>query len=82
MGKIEVKRGRRGKKWRKRHVDALAGHNGPRVLGFIDASRKGAKKNRKKLTHVSLFVCMSAGNSDMLVFLSVFFPTMRIFHFF
>ena len=32
------------------------------------------KKNRKKLTNVSLYVCMSAGNSEMLVFLSVFFP--------
>ena len=27
MGKIEVKSGGRGKKWRKRHVDALAGHS-------------------------------------------------------
>ncbi len=33
---------------------------------------KGAKK-QKKLTNVSLYVCMSAGNSEMLVFLSVFF---------
>jgi len=36
----------------------------------------------KKLTNVSLYVCMSAGNSEMLVFLSVFFPTMRIFQVF
>ena len=35
---------------------------------------EGAKKNRKKLTNVSLYVCMSAGNSEMLVFISVFFP--------
>ena len=34
---------------------------------------KGAKKNIKKLTNVSLFVCMSAENSKMLVFLC-FFP--------
>ena len=33
------------------------------------------KKNRKKLTNVSLYVCMSAGNSEMLVFISVFFST-------
>ena len=30
------------------------------------------KKKQKKLTNVSLYVCMSAGNSEMLVFLSVF----------
>ena len=39
-----------------------------RVLG------KGATKNIKKLTNVSLYVCMSAENSKMLVFY-VFFPT-------
>ena len=43
---------------------------------------EGAKKNRKKVTNVSLYVCMSAGNSEMLVFLSVFFPTTRIFQVF
>ena len=32
------------------------------------------KKTEKKLTNVSLYVCMSAGNCEMLVFLSVFFP--------
>ena len=37
------------------------------------------KKTEKKLTNVSLYVCMSAGNSEMLVFLSVFSPTMRNF---
>ena len=36
--------------------------------------RKRCKKTEKKLTNVSLYVCMSAGNSEMLVFLSVFFP--------
>ena len=35
---------------------------------------KGAEKNRKELTKVSLYVCMSAGKSEMLVFISVFFP--------
>ena len=35
---------------------------------------KGAEKNRKKLTKVCLYVCMSAGKSEMLVFISVFFP--------
>ena len=34
---------------------------------------KDAKKTEKKLTNVSLYVCMSAGNSEMLVFISVFF---------
>ena len=43
---------------------------------------EGAKKTEKKLKNVSLYVCMSAGNSEMLVFLSVFFPTMRIFQVF
>jgi hypothetical protein len=32
------------------------------------------KKTEKKLTKVSLYVCMSAGKSEMLVFISVFFP--------
>ena len=35
---------------------------------------EGAKKNIKKLTNVSLYVCMSAENSKMLVFLMFFFP--------
>ena len=43
---------------------------------------EGAKKQKKKLRNVSLYVCRSAGNSEMLVFLSVFFPTMRIFQVF
>ena len=34
---------------------------------------ESAKKNIKKLTNVSLYVCMSAENSKMLVFLC-FFP--------
>ena len=34
---------------------------------------KGAKKTLKKLTNVSLYVCMSAENRKMLVFLC-FFP--------
>ena len=46
------------------------------------------KKNRKKLTNVSLYVCsmyvvcMSAGNSEMLVFLSVFSQQCAFFKFF
>ena len=32
------------------------------------------KKTEKKLTKVSFYVCMSAGKSEMLVFISVFFP--------
>ena len=32
------------------------------------------KKQRNKLTNVILYACMLAGNSEMLVFLSVFFP--------
>ena len=31
-------------------------------------------QKKQKKTNVSLYVCMSAGNSEMLVFLSVFFP--------
>ena len=45
--------------------------------------RGRCKKKQKKTKNVSLYVCMSAGNSEMLVFLSVFFsPTMRIFQVF
>ena len=44
--------------------------------------RGRCKKTEKKLTNVSLYVCMSAGNSEMFVFLSVFFPTMCIFQVF
>ena len=40
------------------------------------------KKQKKKLTNVSLYVYMSAKNSEMIVFISVFFPTMRIFQIF
>ena len=36
----------------------------------------------KNSKNVSLYVCMSGGNSEMLVFLSVFSPTMRIFQVF
>ena len=37
--------------------------------------RKGkVQKKTEKITNVSLYVYMSAGNSEMLVFLSVFFP--------
>ena len=37
------------------------------------------KNKQKKLTNVSLYVCMSAGNSEMLVFLSVFFSNNAYF---
>ena len=40
------------------------------------------KKTQKKLTNVSLYVCMSAGNSEMLVFLSVFSQQCALFKFF
>ena len=40
---------------------------------------EGAKK---KLTNVSLYVCMSAENSKMLVFFYVFFPTVVIYRLF
>ena len=37
---------------------------------------------RPKLTFVSLYVCMSAENSKMLVFFYVFFPTVVIYRLF
>ena len=52
------------------------------VLAFLRSKplRGRCKKKQKKLTNVSLYVCMSAGNSEMLVFISVFSPpTMHIF---
>ena len=40
------------------------------------------KKHKKKLKNVSLYVCMSAENSKMLVFFYVFFPTVVIYRLF
>ena len=43
-------------------------------LEILNTSKlgKGSKKNIKKLTNVSLYVCMSAENSKMLVFVCFF----------
>ena len=63
----------------------LAMHENKRFFFIINAFPKGKvhkKKTEKKLTNVILNVCMPAGNSEMLVFLSVFFPTMCIFQVF
>ena len=43
--------------------------------------RKRCKKT-EQLTNIRLFVCMSAGNSEMLVFLSVFSQQCAFFKFF
>ena len=44
------------------------------LLCLLDKESKGkVQKKHKKLTNVSLYVCMSAENSKMLVFY-VFFP--------
>ena len=40
------------------------------------------KKTTEKLTNVSLYVCMSAGNSEILVFISVFSQQCAFFEFF
>ena len=46
-----------------------------KVANFLQSPKgKVQKKTEKKLTNVSLYVCMSALNSELLVFLSVFFP--------
>ena len=42
-------------------------------MGVLGLFRERCKKNIKKLTNVSLYVCMSAENRKMLVFLC-FFP--------
>ena len=43
-------------------------------LGWKSLCWEGAKKNIKKLTNISLYVCMSAEKSKMLVFFYVFSP--------
>ena len=48
----------------------------------ISLGEGAKKKHKKKLTNVSLYVCMSAENSKMLVFFYVFFPTVVIYRLF
>ena len=48
----------------------LAKHNFP----VVDKGKVQKKKHKKKLTNVSLYVCMSAEKSKMLVFFYVFSP--------
>ena len=50
---------------------ARAVSNTPQPGSFI-RERCDKKKHKKKLTNVSLYVCMSAENSEMLVFLCFF----------
>ena len=45
----------------------------PQMLSFPNMYKGRVQKKHKKLTNVSLYVCMSAENSKMFVFLC-FFP--------
>ena len=58
----------------------MKGWSGKCKFFCIEQLGEGAQENRKKsfffkkLTNVSLYVCMSAENSEMLVFVFCFFP--------
>ena len=44
----------------------------PCALNLRVSNKGKVQKKKRKKTNVSLYVCMSAGNSEMLVFISVF----------